>query len=203
MLFVADLARYLRFSIAACTLLVALLPRLAVAQDAENAWDFDPYRVLVWIVDPNRKEVAAGLETPLRNYLDYDFSAVWRVDIQDAPAVARVAAIRDLQSLDYDQLTSADPVLAVRKDHPDAPRIRSPEDVGENGFVVRQDGPCEPPTPGPRTLIGHSRVTANLESRRHAPPRAHPECRPATLRKSRSPNSYAAAFPNPRPLLFG
>jgi len=131
MLFVADLARYLRFSITTCTLLVALLPRLAVAQDAENAWDFDPYRVLVWIVDPNRKEVAAGLETPLRNYLDYDFSAVWRVDIQDAPAVARVAAIRDLQSLDYDQLTSADPVLAVRKDHPDAPRIRSPEDVGE------------------------------------------------------------------------
>lgn len=110
-------------------LCVVLGTKTGIAQQ-DAAWDYSPYRVLVWMVDAEQDSIAPELGGPLKDYLDYDFSAVWRVDVQDAPRGPRIAALRDLEGFGYDRLTAADPVLAVRKDHPDAPRIRTAHDVG-------------------------------------------------------------------------
>lgn len=101
------------------------------SQDSDSAWDFAPYRVLIWMVDRTDPVPAKDLTRPLQNYLDQEFFAIWRVQIANAPAVLRRSLLRDFEQVEYDQLTANDPILAVRKDHPDAPRIRSAYDVAE------------------------------------------------------------------------
>ncbi len=120
---------WLPLVVGCCAVATALAPTACSAQD-EAAWDYSPYRVLVWVLDSEEASVAPRLAEPLRDYLDYDFSALWRVQIEDAPPGPRIAALRNLDDFSYDRLTAADPVLAVRKDHPDAPRIRTATDVG-------------------------------------------------------------------------
>lgn len=93
-------------------------------------WDYLPYRVLIWL-DSDRPNVnTAMLEAPLRTYLDLEFAALWRLDIRDAPVAIRAAARRNLNHLTYDSITSADPVIAVKRDHPEAVRIRNAASVG-------------------------------------------------------------------------
>ena len=96
----------------------------------EMPWDYDPYRVLVWYTSDNAGIQLSDLEQPLRSYLSRDFDAVWRVDFAEAPKAVATAAKRDLSSLTYQSITAADPVLAVKRDHPDAVRIRVAKNVG-------------------------------------------------------------------------
>jgi hypothetical protein len=93
-------------------------------------WDYSPYRVLIWIASEDPALNAATLDAPLRTYLDVDFSALWRVDIVDAPPAVRSAANRSIGSLSYDAISASDPVIAVKRDHPDAVRIRIVSHVG-------------------------------------------------------------------------
>ncbi len=86
---------------------------------------------MIWLVSDDPSVSSATLEAPLRAYLDRDFAAVWRFDIADAPAAVHTAAVRDIGGLSYDSITAADPVLAVKRDHPDAVRIRIAKNVGE------------------------------------------------------------------------
>lgn len=97
----------------------------------EVPWDYDPYRVLVWIASDDPDVDLATLEAPVRAYLDRDFAALWRIDFAEAPAAVRTAAMRDLDGLSYDLITAADPILAVKRDHSDAVRIRVAKNVGE------------------------------------------------------------------------
>lgn len=113
----------------ALTCLACWLSATSAVGQEKTAWDYDPYRVLIWVVDPYNESIAAELREPLQTYLDRDYLSLWRVTIEDPKPMVRVAAMRDIESVDYDQLTAADPVLAVRKNHPDAPRIRTPEAV--------------------------------------------------------------------------
>ncbi len=53
------------------------------------------------------------------------------IDLADAPAAVRSAAIRNIGGMTYDLITSADPVIAVKRDHPEAVRIRVTQNVGE------------------------------------------------------------------------
>ena len=93
-------------------------------------WDYDPYRVLVWVASEDPRVGAAELEAPLRAYLDRDFAAIWRMQVADAPPAVRSAARRNLASIDYETIAASDPVIAVKRDHPDAIRIRFAADVG-------------------------------------------------------------------------
>lgn len=111
------------------------------ADGEEIPWDFSPYHVLVWLVTDEATVNAKSVEEPLREYLDRDFSAVWRMKIADAPASIRSAAFRDMRSLSYDTITAADPVLAVKRDHREAVRIRIAKNVGE--FVKKIYGTKE------------------------------------------------------------
>ena len=97
----------------------------------EEPWDYSPYRVMIWLVSEDPAVNVESIEKPLREFLDRDFAAVWRVDLADAPAAVRSAAIRDIEDMDYDLITSADPVIAVKRDHPEAVRIRIAKNVGE------------------------------------------------------------------------
>lgn len=105
-------------------------PRPTAEDGEEIPWDYSPYQVLVWVVSEDPSITANSIEKPLREFLDRDFAAVWRLKVADAPAAVRTAAIRDIGSLSYDTITSADPVLAVKRDHRDAVRIRIAKNVG-------------------------------------------------------------------------
>ncbi len=104
------------------------------SETVDKPWDYDPYRVLVWIASSTPDIDADAIETPLRTYLRRDFDALWRVDIADAPASIRAAAFRQMDSLDFDDIVASDPVIAVKKTHPDAIRIRFPSDI--NRYVA-------------------------------------------------------------------
>ena len=104
------------------------------SESGQTAWDYDPYRVLIWIASSTPDLDADTIDTPLRTYLRRDFDALWRVDIADAPASIRAAAFRQMDSLDFDDIVASDPVIAVKKTHPDAIRIRFPSDI--NRYVA-------------------------------------------------------------------
>ena len=101
-----------------------------VSVESPRPWDYDPYRVLVWIASDDPAVAAATVREPLRDVLDRDFHSLWRPHFADAPTAVRSAAARGMDSLDFGAIIAADPVVAVKKDHPDAIRIRFPSDVG-------------------------------------------------------------------------
>lgn len=109
----------------------AEIEQVKAEDSVEVPWDFDPYRVLAWIVSEDPTINAASVETPLKAYLDREFSAVWRFEIADAPAAVHTAAIRDIGGMSFNLITASDPVLVVKRDHPDAVRIRIAENVGQ------------------------------------------------------------------------
>lgn len=96
----------------------------------EPPWDYWPYRVQLWIASDDVRVSTERLAAPLHAYLDRQFAALWRLSIDDAPVSVRSAAGRDLGALTYDALTSGDPVIAVKRNHPEAPRIRFAADIG-------------------------------------------------------------------------
>lgn len=96
----------------------------------QQPWDYAPYRVQVWLAGNDPRVASARLGASLREYLDRDFSSLWKLAIGDAPTAVAIAAARDMKSLDYETLTAADAVIAVKRNHPDAPRIRFASDVG-------------------------------------------------------------------------
>ena len=97
----------------------------------ELPWDYSPYRVLVLIASDDPTVNVASVETDLRTYLDRDFSSIWRTTLMDAPNAIHAMMFRDLDGLDYDSLSAADPVLAIKRDHENAIRIRTAANVGE------------------------------------------------------------------------
>ncbi|MBL6724133.1 MAG: hypothetical protein ISQ09_03485 [Rubripirellula sp.] len=101
-----------------------------VAEDA-TPWDYDPYKVLIWYVNDDDSVDFASLQKQIQAVLDRDFQAVWRVDYAVAPSSVATAAKRGMSSLTYDLITAADPVIAVRRDHPDAVRIRVAKNISD------------------------------------------------------------------------
>ncbi len=99
-------------------------------EEIEPPWDFWPYRVQLWIASDDARVTTDRLAAPLHAYLDRQFAALWQLSIDDAPVSVRSASSRDLGSLSYDTITSADPVIAVKRNHPEAPRIRFAADIG-------------------------------------------------------------------------
>lgn len=97
----------------------------------EEPWDYSPYRIRIWIASNDPRVTASSLREPLSQWLDRTYSAVWRTTISDAPASVRATINRDLRAITYDAITSADPVLAIKRDHPDAPRLRIAADVSK------------------------------------------------------------------------
>ena len=94
-------------------------------------WDYSPYKVLIWLVSDSPEVSVSTIEQPLRKFLDRDFSAIWRVSIAKAPRAVATAANRNMAAMDYDIITAADPVLAVKMDHSDAIRIRVAQNVAQ------------------------------------------------------------------------
>ena len=99
--------------------------------DDKEPWDYSPYRVLIWIASEAPEVNLEMIEKPLRTYLDRDFAALWRVEIAKAPTSVQTVALRQIDNLSYDSITGADPVLAVKRDHKDAVRIRNAKQVAE------------------------------------------------------------------------
>lgn len=106
------------------------------------AWDYSPYRILIWLSSDDPSITVAGIEDPLRDYLDRDFSSVWRLDLATTPTAIGTLAARNMSALNYDLITASDPVIAVKRDHPDAVRIRTVNNVAEfcKSVLVTKNG---------------------------------------------------------------
>ncbi len=103
-----------------------------IEDEAEvEPWDYSPYKVLVWIVSDEPRVNAAAVRGPLQQFLDRDFAAVWQMDVADAPPAVTNAANRNLSEMSYESITASDPVIAVKRDHVDAVRLRIAANVGE------------------------------------------------------------------------
>ena len=105
--------------------------RLKESAVTDLPWDYSPYRVLIWLVSDTPEISVSTIEQPLRKFLDRDYSAIWRVTIAEAPRAVATAAKRNMAGMDYDTVTAADPVLAIKRDHKDAIRIRVAENVAQ------------------------------------------------------------------------
>ena len=99
--------------------------------DQEVPWDYAPYRVLIWLSSDDPLISADAVRNRLLAYLDRDFAAVWRTEVATTPTAIGTIAARDIGALDYNAITGADPVLAIKRDHKDAVRIRTVGNVGE------------------------------------------------------------------------
>ncbi len=103
-------------------------------EDAEaevEPWDYSPYKVLVWIVSDEPRVNAESVRQPLQEFLDRDFAAIWQLDCADAPPAVVNAANRNLGGMTYESISASDPVVAVKRDHEDAVRLRTAANVGE------------------------------------------------------------------------
>ncbi|TWU34510.1 hypothetical protein [Novipirellula artificiosorum] len=101
------------------------------ALEDEQPWDFSPYRVLVWVVSDNPDLDTTAIEADLRRFLDRDFMSIWEMDIVDAPPSVKTAAVRNLSTMRFEEISASDPVVAVKRDHPDAVRLRIAANVGD------------------------------------------------------------------------
>lgn len=100
-------------------------------------WDYDPYRVLIWVAGVDEETVEGELREPLLNFLDRDFAAVWRTHVAAAPREMAALARRNFEAVNFDAITAHDPVVAIKRDHEHAVRLRFPSDVAEKiGRIV-------------------------------------------------------------------
>ena len=130
-------------------------------------WDYSPYKIMIWIASDDPQVSAASIEAPLRRYLDREYSSIWRMTIEDAPRAVASNARRDIGAIDFTSLAGRDPVVAIKRDHKDAVRLRSassvklyiPKVLGPSGLIdeVKQLGAAA----GDESLLG---VTDLLES---------------------------------------
>ncbi|WP_039961250.1 hypothetical protein [Rhodopirellula europaea] len=101
-----------------------------VEPDEPPPFDFAPYKTLIWVASDSPRVSADTMRDDLQKVLDRDFHAVWRTTIEDAPTSVASMALRVLSEVDFDTLAATDPVIAVKRSHDDAVRIRFAGDVG-------------------------------------------------------------------------
>ncbi len=92
-------------------------------------WDFDPYKILVWVDSDDPRINAQSIDAPLRSFLNRHYSAIWRVSIADTPTAVASMARRGMDQLTFDRIAASDPVIALKRDHNDAIRIRTSGDL--------------------------------------------------------------------------
>ncbi|MGB7345371.1 MAG: hypothetical protein WBD20_14240 [Pirellulaceae bacterium] len=101
-------------------------------------WDFDPYRILVWVVSDDPAINAESVQPSVTSYLNRHYSSIWRVTMADAPVAVASMAKRGMGQLTFDSIASSDPVVALKRDHKDAVRIRSSADIKQ--YVQKIEG---------------------------------------------------------------
>lgn len=101
-------------------------------------FDYAPYRVLIWIASDDPQINAESLQVDLMKFLDRDFHSVWRTVVADAPAGVASIARRDLASITFNSISASDPVIALKRDHPDSVRVHFASDAGR--FLTQIQG---------------------------------------------------------------
>lgn len=124
-----------------CCALLLLTPTMLMAQterpkleeyQEKLPWDFKPYDVYIWVAGLDQEITLEKIREPLTAYLDRDFESLWKTKIEAAPISLSILAGRDFESLNHAVLTADDPVLVIKRDHPNAARIRFMSDIKTN-----------------------------------------------------------------------
>ena len=92
-------------------------------------FDYDPYRVLIWVATDSPRLDLVDLEPSIRRHLDRDFHALWRVALAPAPAAIATASSRSIDTMTFGSIAATDPVIAVKRDHKDVVRMKFAGDV--------------------------------------------------------------------------
>lgn len=98
-----------------------------LAVETEAPWDYDPYRVLVWITPGSAESDPAALNDPLADRLDSIYKAAWLTTIQPAPDLLVAGLRRGLDDVSFQSLVAGDLVLAVSRTFEEASSVRSVE----------------------------------------------------------------------------
>jgi hypothetical protein len=109
--------------------LLTIIPVGSLRAEDDLPWDFDPYRVMIWVAGVTQDEIDGDLGVGIKAYLDRDFNAIWRTNVVAAPNHLSVLARRDFNSIGYATLTANDMVMVMKRNHEHAARIRFPADV--------------------------------------------------------------------------
>lgn len=107
-----------------------LLAEIEERPEEPPPFDFSPYRVLIWIASDDPRIDAESLQVDLMKYLDRDFRSVWRTVVADAPPGVASIARRDLASITFGSIAASDPVIALKRNHPDSVRVHFASDAG-------------------------------------------------------------------------
>ncbi|EMI41274.1 signal peptide protein [Rhodopirellula sp. SWK7] len=107
-----------------------LLSEIEERPEEPPPFDYAPYRVLIWVASDDPRINTNLIRDDLLNFLDRDFYSVWRTVVADAPPAVASIARRDLSSITFASIAASDPVIALKKGHPDSLRIHFASDAG-------------------------------------------------------------------------
>ncbi|MBB3208589.1 hypothetical protein FHS27_004418 [Rhodopirellula rubra] len=107
-----------------------LLAEIEERPEEPPPFDYAPYRVLIWVASDDPRINTNLIRDDLLSFLDRDFYSVWRTVVADAPPAVASIARRDLSSITFASIAASDPVIALKKGHPDSLRIHFASDAG-------------------------------------------------------------------------
>jgi hypothetical protein len=93
------------------TLTAAVAPRTAIAQDAQDAWDYTPYHIRVWLAVRPSAETTATLRNEILQTLVVQApvygGATWQLEAEEAPESIRYSLEAALDELTVEQVGAA------------------------------------------------------------------------------------------------
>jgi hypothetical protein len=112
----------------------------AKAIQAQEIWEFSPYRVQLWLsIDPALAISPAAtkrFKEDLVRQLDLAFGATWNTKLDDAPPLLRYPILHDIESIQPSMLNAGDYVLILAKKNEATDSVRALESFVDKGFDV-------------------------------------------------------------------
>ena len=112
----------------------------AKAIQAQEIWEFSPYRVQLWLsVDPALAISPAAtkhFKEDLVRQLDLAFGATWNTKLDEAPPWLRYPILHDIESIQPSVLNAGDYVLILAKKNEATDSVRALESFVDKGFDV-------------------------------------------------------------------
>ncbi len=118
----------------------------AIGQDEGivRVWEFDPYRVKVWVSIAPTVGLSADQQTKLLHDIEHEadisFGAAWRTQATHTPRSQNHSVLSRLSQVTVDELIAADMSLVIAKENKDLNSVRTAETVIEKVTDISVSG---------------------------------------------------------------
>lgn len=106
----------------------------------EVPWEFDPYRMRVWLsIDPSipiGDKERAELESQIGSQLDLVYQASAEIDAQTTPRSLFSIILREMETFAIPKILESEFVLVAGRDHPEAKDIRTLEAILKSSLPI-------------------------------------------------------------------